>query len=64
MVKSIKHVRDDFYKSWRSISELTRINNFSSDLIYRILRNNKIHQPGESHKVVIKLGIMEQKYMN
>lgn len=64
MIKSIKQVRDDFIKSGISIAEWARANNFSPDLVYRILKNNKVPQRGESHKIAVKLGIKEQKDMD
>lgn len=64
MVKSIKQVRDSFSSSGISIAEWARDNNFSPDLVYRILKNNKIPQRGESHKIAVRLGIKEQKYMD
>ncbi|MFV5383432.1 DNA-binding protein [Acinetobacter towneri] len=64
MIKSIKQVRDDFIKSGISIAEWARDNNFSPDLVYRILKNNKVPRRGESHKIAVKLGIKEQKAMD
>lgn len=64
MIKSIKQVRDDFISSGTSIAEWARVNNFSPDLVYRILKNNKVPQRGESHKIAVKLGIKEQKDMD
>lgn len=64
MIKSIKQVRDGFSGSGVSISEWARLNNFSPDLVDRILNNNKVPQRGESHKIAVKLGIKEQKYMD
>lgn len=64
MIKSIKQVRDDFIKSGISIAEWVRDNNFSPDLVYRILKNNKVPRRGESHKIAVKLGIKEQKDMD
>lgn len=63
MIKSIKQVRDDFSQSGISIAEWARDNNFSPDLVYRILKNNKIPQRGESHKIAVRLRIKEQKDM-
>jgi len=63
MIKSIKQVRDDFSNSGISIAEWSRKNNFSPDLVYRILKNNKVPLRGESHKIAVKLGIKEQKDM-
>ena len=39
-------------------------NNFSPDLVYRILKNNKVPLRGESHRIAVKLGIKEQKTMD
>lgn len=64
MIKSIKQVRDDFSQSGISIAEWARINNFSPDLVYRILKNNKVPLRGESHRIAVKLGIKEQKTMD
>lgn len=64
MVKTIKQVRDSFSNSGISIAEWARDNNFSPDLVYRILKNNKVPQRGESHKIAIKLGIKEYKDIN
>lgn len=61
MLKSIKQVKDDFLTSGKSIAEWSRENNFSPDLVYRILKNNRIPQRGESHKIAIQLGIKSQK---
>ncbi|MBV6616489.1 DNA-binding protein [Acinetobacter baumannii] len=47
-----------------SIAEWARINNFSPDLVYRILKNNKVPLRGESHRIAVKLGIKEQKTMD
>ena len=64
MVKSIQQVRDDFINSGTTISAWARDNNFSPDLVYRIFKNNKVPQRGESHKIALKLGIKKQKTMN
>ena len=48
----------------KSIAKWARDNKFSPDLVYRIFRNNKIPQRGESHKIAVKLGIKEQKDMD
>ena len=64
MIKSIKQVKEDFSSTGRSIAEWARENEFSPDLVYRIFKNNKIPQRGESHKIAVKLGIKEQKDMD
>ncbi|MBE9402040.1 DNA-binding protein [Acinetobacter albensis] len=61
MIKTIMQVREEFSASGISIASWARDNHFSPDLVYRILKNNKIPQRGESHKIAIKLGIKEQK---
>jgi len=61
MLKSIKQVKDDFLISGKSIAEWSRENNFSPDLVYRILKNNRIPRRGESHKIAVQLGIKCQK---
>ncbi|HHL1989604.1 MULTISPECIES: DNA-binding protein [Acinetobacter calcoaceticus/baumannii complex] len=61
MLKSIKQVKDDFLISGKSIAEWSRENNFSPDLVYRILKNNRIPRRGESHKIAVQLGIKSQK---
>lgn len=64
MIKSIRQVREEFSASGISIAEWCRNNNVSPDLVYRILKNNRIPIRGESHKIAIKLGIKEQKNMD
>ena len=61
MIKSIRQVREEFSASGISIASWARDNHFSPDLVYRILKNNRIPQRGESHKIAVKLGIKEQK---
>lgn len=64
MLRSIQQVKDDFSNTGKSIAEWARENNFSPDLVYRILKNNKIPKRGESHNIAVKLGIKEHKNMN
>ena len=61
MIKTIRQVRQEFSASGISIISWARDNQFSPDLVYRILNNNKIPQRGESHKIAVKLGIKEEK---
>lgn len=63
MLRSIQQVKDDFSSTGKSIAEWARENNFSPDLVYRILKTNQIPKRGESHKIAVKLGIKEQKNM-
>lgn len=64
MVRSIKQVQEEFSASGISIAAWARENHFSPDLVYRILKTNKVPHRGESHKIAIKLGIKEDKNMN
>ncbi|RZH32141.1 DNA-binding protein [Acinetobacter pittii] len=63
MIRSIKQVKDDFSETGKSIAEWARENNFSPDLVYRILKTNRIPMRGESHKIAVQLGIKQQKTM-
>lgn len=63
-MKSIEQVKNEFTLMGKSYAEWARENNFSPDLVYRILKNNKIPLRGESHKIAVKLGIKEQKDMD
>lgn len=47
-----------------SVAQWARDNDFSPDLVYRILKNNRIPKRGESHKIAVKLGIKEHKAMD
>ena len=64
MIKSIQQVREEFSANGISIAEWARDNHFSPDLVYRLLKNNRVPKRGESHKIAVKLGIKEQKNMN
>ena len=64
MSKTMEQVREDFKKSGQSIAIWARKNNFTPDLVYRILNNNRIPVRGKSHDIAVKLGIKEQKDMD
>ncbi|MBT0888728.1 MULTISPECIES: DNA-binding protein [Acinetobacter] len=59
MIKSIQQVREEFSANGISIAEWARDNHFSPDLVYRILKNNRVPKRGESHKIAVKLGIKD-----
>lgn len=59
MIRSIQQVRDYFSSNGMSVAQWARDNDFSPDLVYRILKNNRIPKRGESHKIAVKLGIKE-----
>ncbi len=63
-MKSIEQVKKEFSEIGKSYAEWARENNFSPDLVYRILKNNRIPKRGESHHIAVKLGIKEQKDMD
>lgn len=64
MIRSIQQVRDYFSSNGMSVAQWARDNDFSPDLVYRILKNNRIPKRGESHKIAVKLGIKEHKAMD
>ena len=61
MSKSITQVKEEFSSSGISIASWARDNNFSPDLVYRILNNNRIPLRGKSHEIAVKFGMKEHK---
>ena len=61
MSKTIEQVREDFKKKGQCIAIWARENNFTPDLVYRILNNNRVPIRGKSHEIAVKLGIKEHK---
>ena len=59
MIKTLRDVKDEFYKSGTSIAQWARENNFSPDLVYQILNKKRLPLRGESHKIAVKLGLKE-----
>ena len=59
MAKSIEQVRIEFQKKGISFSDWAKENNFSPELVYRVLKMNRLPIRGKSHKIAIKLGIKD-----
>ncbi|OTG96013.1 hypothetical protein B9T24_09695 [Acinetobacter sp. ANC 4654] len=64
MVKSIQQIKNEFHSKGITFSDWAKENNFSPELVYRVLKMNRVPVRGESHKIAIKLGIKEQKNMD
>lgn len=60
-MKTIQEVRDDFEASNTTISEWCIQNNFSRELVYRILNTNRLPKRGESKKIAIALGLIHEE---
>lgn len=61
MVKSIQQIKNEFHSKGITFSDWAKENNFSPELVYRVLKMNRVPVRGESHKIAIKLGIKEEK---
>lgn len=59
MAKSIEQVRYEFGKQGLSFSDWSKENNFSKDLVYRVLNAHRLPIRGESHKIAVKLGLKD-----
>ena len=59
MPKTTNQVKSEFRAKGISFSDWARTNNFSVELVYRVLKMNRVPVRGESHKIAIKLGIKE-----
>lgn len=59
MKKTIQDIKEEFFRSGISIAGWARENNFSPDLVYQILKKNRIPVRGESHKIAVRLGLKE-----
>ncbi|MCY1160522.1 phage-associated protein, BcepMu gp16 family [compost metagenome] len=60
MVKSIQQIKNEFHSKGITFSDWAKENNFSPELVYRVLKMNRVPVRGESHKIAIKLGIKEE----
>lgn len=60
-MKTIQQIKDDFERSGTTISEWSIQHNFSRDLVYRILNTNRIPKRGESKRIAIALGLIENE---
>ena len=59
MAKSIEQVKTEFQKKGISFSDWAKENNFSTELVYRVLNMNRLPIRGESHKIAVKLRIKD-----
>ncbi|WP_122901969.1 DNA-binding protein [Acinetobacter sp. B51(2017)] len=59
MAKSIEQVKTEFQKKGISFADWAKENNFSTELVYRVLKMNRLPIRGESHKIAVKLGIKD-----
>lgn len=60
MLKSTNQIKTEFRNKGITISDWARKNNFSVELVYRVLKMNRIPIRGESHKIAVKLGIKNE----
>ncbi|MFK4049001.1 DNA-binding protein [Acinetobacter venetianus] len=61
MVKSIQQIKDEFHSKGITFSDWAKENNFSPELVYRVLKMNRLPLRGESHKIAVRLGIKEEE---
>lgn len=64
MPKTTNQVKSEFRAQGVSFSDWARKNNFSVELVYRVLKMNRTPLRGESHKIAVKLGIKEPEIMD
>lgn len=64
MSKTKNQVKSEFRAKGITFSDWARQNNFSVELVYRVLKMNRVPVRGESHKIAVKLGIKEQEFMD
>lgn len=60
MLKSKNQIKNEFRDKGITFSDWARKNNFSVELVYRVLKMNRIPIRGESHKIAVKLGIKNE----
>lgn len=60
-MKTNQQIKDDFEKAGISISDWSLKNNFSRDLVYRILNTNRLPKRGESKRIAIALGLIKEE---
>lgn len=60
MVKSAEEIKLEFQRKGRTLSSWAKENNFSTELVYRVLKMNKLPIRGESHKIAVKLGLKDE----
>lgn len=60
-MKTNQQIKDDFEQSGITISDWSLENNFSRDLVYRILNTNRLPKRGESKRIAIALGLINEE---
>ena len=60
-MKTNQQIKDDFEQAGISISDWSLKDNFSRDLVYRILNTNRIPKRGESKRIAIALGLISKE---
>ena len=60
MVKSIQQIKNEFHSKGITFSDWAKENNFSPELVYRVLKMNRLPLRGESHKIAVRLGLKEE----
>ena len=48
-------IKNEFHSKGITFSDWAKENNFSPELVYRVLKMNRVPVRGESHKIAIKL---------
>ena len=61
MAKTFEQVKKEFFNTGTSIADWSRENNFSPGLVYWVITNKRLPKRGESHKIAVKLGLIDQK---
>lgn len=64
MPKTTHQVKSEFRAQGISFSDWARKNNFSVELVYRVLKTNRVPVRGESHKITVQLGIKEPEILD
>ncbi|WP_336928157.1 DNA-binding protein [Acinetobacter oleivorans] len=60
-MKTNQQIKDDFERSGITISDWSLKHNFSRDLVYRILNTNRLPKRGESRRIAIELGLINEE---
>lgn len=60
-MKTNQQIKDDFEKAGITISDWSLKHNFSRDLVYRILNTNRLPKRGESRRIAIALGLINEE---
>jgi len=60
MAKTAEQIKLEFQRKGLTFSDWAKENNFSTELVYRVLKMNKLPIRGESHKIAVKLGIKDE----